>query len=88
MAKSTHSPSTTGPITYTAGIVGFDKVVWDAEVVDDKRGPAVRLHYVSQDGEEGYPGTLPVSVTYTLTHDDETSHRIRGDQRTSLRRSI
>ena len=39
--------------------------------MDDKRGPAVRLHYVSQDGEEGYPGTVPVSVTYTLTHDDE-----------------
>ena len=52
------------------GLVGFDKVVWEAEVVDDTRGPAVRLRYVSQDGEEGYPGTVPVSVTYTLTHDD------------------
>ncbi|MDE2733200.1 MAG: galactose mutarotase [Gemmatimonadota bacterium] len=60
-----------GPNHLHGGIVGFDKIVWDAEVVDDKRGPAVRLHYVSQDGEEGYPGTVPVSVTYTLTHDDE-----------------
>ncbi|MXX36743.1 MAG: galactose mutarotase [Gemmatimonadetes bacterium] len=60
-----------GPNHLHGGLVGFDKVVWDAEVVDDKRGPAVRLHYVSQDGEEGYPGTVPVSVTYTLTHDDE-----------------
>ena len=59
-----------GPNHLHGGLVGFDKVVWDAEVVDDTRGPAVRLRYVSQDGEEGYPGTVPVSVTYTLTHDD------------------
>lgn len=59
-----------GPNHLHGGLVGFDKVVWDAEVVSDNRGPSVRLHYVSQDGEEGYPGTVPVRVTYTLTHDD------------------
>ena len=71
MAKNTQLAVNNGPNHLHGGIVGFDKVVWDAEIVDDKRGPAVRLHYVSQDGEEGYPGTVPVSVTYTLTHDDE-----------------
>ena len=60
-----------GPNHLHGGLVGFDKVVWEAEVVEDRRGPTVRLHYVSQDGEEGYPGTVRVSVTYTLTHDDE-----------------
>ncbi len=60
-----------GPNHLHGGRVGFDKVVWDAEVADDHRGPAVCLRYVSPDGEEGYPGTVPVSVTYTLTHDDE-----------------
>ena len=49
------------------GIKGFDKVVWDAEVVERPDGEALRLHYTSPDGEEGYPGTLSVTVTYVLT---------------------
>ena len=53
------------------GIAGFDKVVWEAEGFATGRGPAVILRYLSEDGEEGYPGNLQVAVTYTLTHDDE-----------------
>jgi aldose 1-epimerase len=54
------------------GLVGFDKVVWDAEALPDGAdGPALRLTYTSPDGEEGYPGTLDVAVTYTLTDDNE-----------------
>ncbi len=34
-------------------------------------GPAVRFKYLSHDGEEGYPGNLQVSVTFTLTDDNE-----------------
>jgi aldose 1-epimerase len=60
-----------GPNSLHGGKVGFDKKVWDAEPVDTKDGPAVRLRYVSPDGEEGYPGTLTTTVTYTLTNDDE-----------------
>ncbi len=49
----------------------FDKVHWNGEVVrGDGGAPAVRFTYVSRDGEEGYPGTLQVSVTYTLHADD------------------
>ncbi|MEU4550364.1 aldose epimerase family protein [Nonomuraea dietziae] len=47
---------------------GFDKRIWHADP-DGER--AVRLTYVSKDGEEGYPGTLTTSVTYTLTDEDE-----------------
>ena len=47
----------------------FSKVVWDAEPASTVAGPAVRFRYVSPAGEEGYPGTLKVSVLYTLTHD-------------------
>jgi len=53
------------------GIRGFDKVLWsvaDTGVTMD--GPRLQLDYVSRDGEEGYPGTLSVSATYTLTEDD------------------
>ena len=46
------------------GLVGFDKRVWKAEPV----GPSsLQLRYTSPDGEEVYPGTLDVTVTYTLT---------------------
>lgn len=44
------------------GTRGFDKRVWDAEEVAD----GVRLSLVAEDGEEGFPGRLAVSVTYTL----------------------
>ena len=49
------------------GKVGYDKKVWAAEVPDSPDGPAVKLTYVSKDGEEGYPGTLTSSLTYTMT---------------------
>jgi aldose 1-epimerase len=49
------------------GIVGFDKVVWTPSVIATKDGFALQLRYVSKDGEEGYPGTLSVTVVYALT---------------------
>lgn len=45
------------------GKAGFDKKLWAAKEVKD----GVELHYTSADGEEGYPGTLNCTVTYTLT---------------------
>lgn len=52
------------------GLKGFDKVVWDAMVMNDTV-PSLMLNYLSKDGEEGYPGNLKVTVVYTLTDDDE-----------------
>ena len=52
------------------GNKGFDKVVWDATPAADSSASLV-LNYVSKDGEEGYPGNLKVTVTYTLTDDNE-----------------
>ena len=50
----------------------FSRVLWEAEPQPARAGgAAVRFTYRSPDGEEGYPGTLIVSVTYTLTDDDE-----------------
>ncbi|MBK9338189.1 MAG: galactose mutarotase [Lewinellaceae bacterium] len=51
------------------GIAGFDKVLWSAEAVPGAE-PALRLTYQSKDGEEGYPGNLSATVTYTLQKDN------------------
>jgi aldose 1-epimerase len=51
------------------GVRGFDKVVWDAEPINSEE-PALKLSYLSRDDEEGYPGNLKVTVTYTLTRDN------------------
>lgn len=45
-------------------------MIWRAAPTEKGAGAAVRLAYRSVDGEEGYPGNLDVSVTYTLTDDD------------------
>ena len=49
------------------GIRGFDKVGWD---VAEHSNNTLKLHYLSVDGEEGYPGNLDVTVTYTITDDN------------------
>jgi aldose 1-epimerase len=56
------------------GLVGFDKKVWKARDYTDAEGQHLELRYTSPDGEEGYPGTLDVTVTYTL--DDRNQLRI------------
>jgi aldose 1-epimerase len=53
------------------GVKGFDKVVWQGAASKDSRGPSVRFSRTSPDGEEGYPGTLAVTVTYTVTDKNE-----------------
>lgn len=49
------------------GLVGFDKKVWEVKIADDPEEPALILTITSPDGEEGFPGDLDVTVTYTLT---------------------
>ena len=60
-----------GPNHLHGGIRGFDKVVWRAEPFRDARGAGVVLRHTSPDGDEGYPGTLQATVTYTLTDRNE-----------------
>ncbi|RKR13174.1 aldose 1-epimerase [Maribacter vaceletii] len=48
----------------------FDKAVWDSEIVKTEKGRGVKLHYMSSDGANGFPGNLEVYVTYTLTNDN------------------
>lgn len=58
-----------GPNHLHGGVIGFDKVVWDAEYNQSEQ--KIALSYLAKDREEGYPGNLQVTVTYTLT--DENS---------------
>ncbi|HEY1044398.1 MAG TPA: aldose epimerase family protein [Telluria sp.] len=53
------------------GTHGFDKVVWESAPYERQGVPGLRLHYVSNDGEQGYPGNLDVVVTYELTEAGE-----------------
>src|SRR5208337_5627330 len=57
-----------GPNHLHGGLTGFDKKLWKAEPL---AGAAVRFSYTSPDGDEGYPGTLAVTVTMTLTDANE-----------------
>jgi aldose 1-epimerase len=60
-----------GPHHLHGGRRGFDKVVWSASAGESARGASLELGHVSQDGEEGYPGRLTVTVTFTLDDDDQ-----------------
>ena len=53
------------------GLKGFDKVLWAAEPITVPDGTAIVFRYTSPNGEEGYPGTLKVKATYTLTNTNE-----------------
>jgi len=52
------------------GKTGFHKVVWKGQPLESREGPAVKMTYLSRDGEEGYPGNLSVAVVFTLTNDN------------------
>lgn len=55
------------PCHLHGGRVGFDKVLWHAELRTGAAGSTLHLRYVSPAGEEGYPGELTVDVVYSLT---------------------
>ncbi len=52
------------------GNIGFDKVVWKADIINIANSECLQLTYMSKDGEENYPGNLDVKVTYSLTEDN------------------
>ena len=75
-----------GPNSLHGGKVGFNRRVWKAEILPGMTAAAVRFTYLSKDGEEGYPGNLNVSVTYTLTDTNELklAYRAETDKDTPL----
>ena len=59
------------PCHLHGGLKGFDKVLWTGTPVRKAGARGVALTYTSKDGEEGYPGTLQVKITYWLTDANE-----------------
>jgi aldose 1-epimerase len=55
-----------GPNTLHGGVKGFNRVVWHAEPFERAGAAGVVLRHTSPDGDEGFPGTLSVTVTYTF----------------------
>lgn len=70
--KSYQLATNDGPNALHGGVKGFDKHLWTiASVSSDANSASVTLTRTSPDGEEGYPGTMQVSATFTLTEGNE-----------------
>ena len=82
--KEYHVGINEGKNSLHGGVDGFDKKVWD--VIEDGTAdePALVLSITSPDGEEGFPGNLDVTVTYTLTKDDALmiNYKAKSDEDT------
>ncbi|MBN2063382.1 MAG: galactose mutarotase [Sedimentisphaerales bacterium] len=60
-----------GPNSLHGGKVGYDKRLWDAQMLTRSDAVALQLTLTDEDMNEGYPGNLDISVTYTLNNDNE-----------------
>jgi len=60
-----------GPNHLHGGLVGYDRRLWTSEIVEENDQVGVKLSYLSPDMEEGYPGNLKVTCTYTLNNNNE-----------------
>jgi len=66
-----HLPINNGVNSLHGGIRGFDKHMWNVEERTGANSVGLVMSRVSQNGEEGYPGRMPVTVTYRLTEQNE-----------------
>lgn len=52
------------------GKIGYDSYIWDVTEKGSDDEPSLEMYIVSPDGDEGYPGTLKIIMTYTLTENN------------------
>jgi aldose 1-epimerase len=69
--KTYSLPINNPPNSLHGGSAGFDKAVWRVRTEDTPDGPSAIFEHVSPDGDQGFPGTLQVRMSYTLTHANE-----------------
>ena len=79
-----HLPINNGQNSLHGGTVGLDKHVWAATPSSDRNSASLQLDMTSPDGDQGYPGTLVVRVTYTLTSTNDILMRYRAHPGGSL----
>ncbi|MFC0264263.1 aldose epimerase family protein [Fontibacter flavus] len=84
--KTFHLLKNQGDIHLHGGMEGWDKKIWKAEPFETENSVGVTFFYQSVDGEENYPGTLDVWVTYTLDTEGrmEISYKAITDQKTII----
>lgn len=66
------------------GVQGLDQVFWEVEQTTEQGRDRLTLTYLAKDGEEGYPGNLQITITYTLCDDNTLTidYHARTDQKT------
>ena len=74
-----------GPNALHGGPTGFHARVWDAEQVDAQ---TLKLHYLSADMEEGFPGNLDMTVIYSFTDEDELVIVKDGAYYTTIKKEV
>ena len=79
--KEYNTPLNNNGQTLHGGLKGIDMVVWDVEYIADN---AITLHLVSEDGSDGFPGNLDITMTYTLTAENEfeVTYHAKTDKKT------
>ena len=55
-----------GPNTLHGGFNGYDKMMWEAEVIKGSKQCGVKFKRTSPDGEQGFPGKVKLEITYLL----------------------
>ena len=75
-----------GPNHLHGGKIGYDKRVWQVLSTNDSDEPSIKFFLLSKDGEEGYPGNLSITVTYSLNNEGALSIRYEAttDKKTIL----
>ncbi len=68
-------PKNDGENTLNGGLIGADKMVWDVVSANDS---ILTMHALFADGQDGFPGNLNVTLSYTLTHDNQLQIRYAG----------
>ena len=66
--KEYNLPINNGPNCLHGGINNFAKKVWNVKILKNEIG--INLHYLSKDGEEGFPGNLDLNVKYVLNKNE------------------
>lgn len=79
-------PVNNGSNSLHGGDAGFDKANWRLLATDDQQAASVTLGHISPDGDQGYPGELTVTASYSLSADDvlAVEYRAATDRRTTV----